>query len=82
MDSVTGTPMNSTENATKDGDGDVDMGGSEMDAGHRRTDHERRADGDASRKGAEPSGPVVGLFKLSTKRKFSLHPALFCSVHC
>jgi len=55
VDSVTGTPMNSTEHTAKDGDGDVDMGGSEPDAAYRRTDHERRAVASTS---AESSGPV------------------------
>jgi len=54
----------------KDGDGDVSMGG-EVDAEHRRSDHERNSEGTA---------PVVlpGLFKLPTKRKYPMHAAFVC----
>ena len=70
IESGKGTPVESGEMNKKDGDGDVSMGG-EVDAEHRRSDHERNSEGTA---------PVVlpGLFKLPTKRKYPMHAAFVC----
>ena len=71
VESGTGTPTETGE-ARKDGDGDVNMG-SEVNAEHRRSDHERSSD--AKQPAALP------LFKLVTKRKFPMHSAFLCSAH-
>lgn len=70
IESGKGTPMESGEMHNRDGDGDVNMGG-EVDAEHRRSDHERNGEG---------ATPVVlpGLFKLPTKRKYPMHAAFVC----
>jgi hypothetical protein len=70
IESGKGTPVDSGEMNRKDGDGDVNMGG-DVDAEHRRSDHERSSEG---------TTPVVlpGLFKLPTKRKYLMHAAFVC----
>lgn len=70
MESGTGTPTETGE-ARKDGDGDVNMG-SEGNAEHRRSDHERSSN-------ATPA--ALPLYKLVTKRKFPMHSAFLCSAH-
>lgn len=83
------TPASEYESATrKHGDGDADMtdrrpvDGEEdlpmADAEHRRTDHERQG-GNGDLKSADQ--PALGLFKLSTTRKYTCasHEMMLCS---
>jgi hypothetical protein len=72
VESGTGTPTDAGE-VRKDGDGDVNMG-SDGNAEHRRSDHERSSD-------ATPAAALPGLYKLLTKRKFPMHSAFVCSAH-
>jgi hypothetical protein len=62
--------VESGEMIRKDGDGDVNMGG-EVDAEHRRSDHERNGEG-------AMQVVLPGLFKLPTKRKYRMHAAFVC----
>lgn len=65
----------------KDVDGDVAMG-EQADTEHRRSDHERQAEQAKASAGAGAGAqPAMPLFKLLSKRKFSMHSAPRCLVH-
>ncbi|KAK6443263.1 hypothetical protein LTR95_000088 [Oleoguttula sp. CCFEE 5521] len=67
VESERATPMAGTEGKPGGADGDVEMADAEAGQGHRRTDHERLAEGSVPAKGATASVLKVGLFKLPTK---------------
>lgn len=82
VESVSSTPVDSGNIGRKDGDGDADIAAVEAKPGHRRTDHERQTKGSRLSEGAAAggSGKLPGLFKLSTRRKFTSREPCFCLV--